>query len=187
MSIVKLNLFNRQIVISAIKQEQTGLRPLLQYPEKADIPCPWVILMSRWSLSIGINIRMVMGLMVRIFWIKYDEAILNKLQVFVLLRFMSSSTFPPQFGLDLSGPLVYVEWFTLLGLLDLTTGMHIVKHSTRHHKRNSKIVSINNLVSGCHLTAKCGTHVDKSFSTDDVLKKATQFYVNPYIHVDTKF
>jgi hypothetical protein len=33
--------------------------------------------------------------------------------------------------------------------------------------------------------AKCGTHVDKSFSTDDVLEKATQFYVNPYIHVDT--
>ena len=33
--------------------------------------------------------------------------------------------------------------------------------------------------------AKCGTPIDKSFSTDDVLEKATHFFVNPYIHVDT--
>ena len=92
---------------------------------------------------------------------------------------------PPQFGLDVSGPLVYVEWFTPLGLPDSTTGMHIVKRSTRHHKRNSQIVSINDLVCGCHLMAKCGTPIDKSFSTDDVLEKATHFFVNPYIHVDT--
>jgi hypothetical protein len=92
---------------------------------------------------------------------------------------------PPQFGMDISGPLVYVEWFTPLGLPDLTTGMHVVKRSTRHHNRNSAIVSINDLVCGCHLMAKCGTQVDKSFTTDDVLEKATQFYVNPYIHVDT--
>jgi hypothetical protein len=63
--------------------------------------------------------------------------------------------------------------------------MHIVKRSTRHHKRNSEIISVNDLVSGCHLMAKYGAHVDKSFSTDDVLEKAAQFYVNPYIHVDT--
>jgi hypothetical protein len=63
--------------------------------------------------------------------------------------------------------------------------MHIVKRSTRHHKRNSEIISVNDLVSSCHLMAKYGAHVDKSFSTDDVLEKAAQFYVNPYIHVDT--
>jgi hypothetical protein len=33
--------------------------------------------------------------------------------------------------------------------------------------------------------AKYGAHVDKSFSTDDILKKAAQFYVNPYIQGDT--
>ena len=33
--------------------------------------------------------------------------------------------------------------------------------------------------------AKCGTNVDQSFSTDDVLEKATAFYLNPYIDVDS--
>ena len=87
--------------------------------------------------------------------------------------------------MDVSGPLVYVEWFTQLGLPDLTTCMHIIKRSTRNHKRKSEIVSVNNLICGCHLMAKWGTHVDRSFSTDEVLEKATQFYVNPYIDVDT--
>jgi hypothetical protein len=78
-----------------------------------------------------------------------------------------------------------MEWFTLLGQPDLSTGMHIVKRSTRHHKRNSEIVSVHDLISGCHLMAKCGTHIDKSLSTDDVLENANHFYLNPYINVDT--
>ena len=65
--------------------------------------------------------------------------------------------------------------------------MHIVKRSTRHHKHNLEVISINDIVSGCHLMAKCGPHVDKTFSTDDVLEKATHFYVNPYIHIDLFF
>lgn len=86
---------------------------------------------------------------------------------------------------EVSGPLVYIEWFTSIGLPDPTTGMHIVKRSTRLHKRKSEIISINDLVSGCHLMAKCGTQIDQSFTTDDVLEKATTFFLNPYIDVDT--
>ena len=87
--------------------------------------------------------------------------------------------------MDLSGPLAYVKWFTPLGLPESTTGMHVVKRSTRHHKRNLEIISINDIICSCHLMAKCGTQVDKSFTTDNVLEKATQFYLNPYIDVDT--
>jgi hypothetical protein len=85
--------------------------------------------------------------------------------------------------LKLSGPLVYVEWFTPLGHPDLATGMYIVKRSTRQHSRNSGIISIDDIVRGCHLMAKWGSHVDTSIS-DEVLEKANQFYVNPYIDVD---
>ena len=63
--------------------------------------------------------------------------------------------------------------------------MHIVKHSTCHHKRNAKIIPISDLAGSCHLMAKCGTKIDNSFTTGDVLEKANVFYVNPYIHVDT--
>ena len=86
---------------------------------------------------------------------------------------------------EVSGPLVYIEWFISISLPDPTTGMHIVKRSTRLHKRKSEIISINDLVSGCHLMAKCGTQIDQSFTTDDVLEKATTFFLNPYIDVDT--
>ena len=64
-------------------------------------------------------------------------------------------------------------------------GMHIVKQSTRLHKHKAEIISINDVVSGCHLMAKCGTQIDQSYTTDDVLEKATMFYLNPYIDVDT--
>ncbi|KAF8155437.1 hypothetical protein B0H34DRAFT_495552 [Crassisporium funariophilum] len=63
--------------------------------------------------------------------------------------------------------------------------MHIVKCSTRNHRRNAEIVSIHELVLGCHLMAKCGRTIDKSLSTHNVLDKAEQFFLNPYIHVDT--
>ncbi|THH07054.1 hypothetical protein EW146_g9433 [Bondarzewia mesenterica] len=91
---------------------------------------------------------------------------------------------PSQFG-KLSHPLAYIEWFTPLGRPDPLTGMHIVKRSTRHHRRNAEVVSIHDLVLGCHLMAKCGNPIDKTFSTHNVLEKATQFFLNPYIHVDT--
>ena len=87
--------------------------------------------------------------------------------------------------MEVCSPLVYIEWFTPIGLPDPTTCMHIVKWSTRLHKRKAEIISINNVVSSCHLMAKCGTQIDQSYTTDDVLEKATTFYLNPYIDVDT--
>jgi hypothetical protein len=71
-----------------------------------------------------------------------------------------------------------------LGRPDPQTGMHIVKRSTRNHRRNAEIVSIRDLVLGCHLMAKSTNPIDKSLSTHNILDKADQFYINPYIHVD---
>ena len=63
--------------------------------------------------------------------------------------------------------------------------MHIVKCSTRNHRRNVEVVSIRDLVLSCHLMAKSTYPIDKSLSTHNTLDKADQFYLNPYIHVDT--
>ena len=35
--------------------------------------------------------------------------------------------------------LVYVEWFTPLGHPETLTGMHVISHSTRFHRRNAGI------------------------------------------------
>ncbi|KIM38488.1 hypothetical protein M413DRAFT_30038 [Hebeloma cylindrosporum] len=93
---------------------------------------------------------------------------------------------PSQFGkLPHPGPLAYIEWFTPLGRADPQTGMHIVKRSTRNHRRNVEIVSIRDLVLSCHLMAKSTCPIDKSLSTYNTLDRADQFYLNPYIHLDT--
>ncbi|KAF8152479.1 hypothetical protein B0H34DRAFT_784587 [Crassisporium funariophilum] len=90
---------------------------------------------------------------------------------------------PRQFG-EFRHPLAYIEWFTMLGTPDRVTGMHLVKRSTRGHRRNAEIVSVDRIVRSCHLMGKCGREVDRGWTTDNVLEEAGAFWVNPYITVD---
>jgi hypothetical protein len=90
---------------------------------------------------------------------------------------------PPQFG-SFSHPLMYIEWFTPLGIPDPLTGMHIVTRSTRQHRRNADIVPATRILRGCHLIGKCGRRIDGSWTTDNILDQPTSFFVNPYVHVD---
>ncbi|KAF8868444.1 hypothetical protein BD779DRAFT_1460797 [Infundibulicybe gibba] len=91
---------------------------------------------------------------------------------------------PPQFG-TYPHPLIYVEWFTPLGIPDPLTGMYIISRSTRYHRPNSAIISAHRIVRACHLMGKCGTSIAKEWTTNTVIEKGKKFYLNPYIHVDT--
>lgn len=90
---------------------------------------------------------------------------------------------PPQFG-HLNQPLAYIEWFTPLGTPDRVSGMHNIRRSTRGHRPNAEIITVDRIVRSCHLVGKCGRNIDKAWSTDTVLEKATSFWVNHYIHTD---
>ncbi|KAJ6585760.1 hypothetical protein B0H19DRAFT_926144 [Mycena capillaripes] len=91
---------------------------------------------------------------------------------------------PPQFG-TFAHPLVYIEWFTPLNRPDPVSGMYTTHRSTRFHRRNADVVSVEQLVRGCHLMGKCGLKIDRTWTSNNVLDTASVFYVNPYIHVDT--
>lgn len=92
---------------------------------------------------------------------------------------------PPQFG-RFPHALAYVEWFTQLGLADPNTGLHSVTRSTRHAQRNAEIVSVDRIVGGCHLMPRCGPSIPSSWTTDNILEQiSVQYFVNPYINVDT--
>ncbi|KAJ7177335.1 hypothetical protein C8R43DRAFT_1084604 [Mycena crocata] len=91
---------------------------------------------------------------------------------------------PPQFG-NFMHPLAYVEWFTPLNRPDLTSGMYTTSRSTRQQRRNAAVISVEYLVRSCHLMGKCGTSIDRKWTSDNVLDTAKTFYINPYIHVDT--
>lgn len=91
---------------------------------------------------------------------------------------------PPQFG-RYPHPLAYVEWFTPLQTQNSITGMYSITRSTRLGRRNAEVISATRIVRACHLIAKCGREINETWTTDNVLEKATTFWVNRYIDVDT--
>ncbi|KAJ6532815.1 hypothetical protein B0H10DRAFT_1734733, partial [Mycena sp. CBHHK59/15] len=48
-------------------------------------------------------------------------------------------------------PLAYIEWFTPFNQPDKISGMYILRRSTRAHRRNAAIVSVEHIVRSCHL------------------------------------
>lgn len=90
---------------------------------------------------------------------------------------------PPQFGV-IASPLAYVEWFTPLGVPDHVTGMYVVRRSTRRREPNTELVMVDRLVRGCHLIGKAGRVMDRTWTSENVLQKATNFWVNNYINHD---
>lgn len=92
---------------------------------------------------------------------------------------------PPQFG-SFPHPLAYIEWFTPLGHVDHNTGLFSISRSTRQGQRNAEVVSVDRIIRGCHLMARCGQNIPSSWTTDNILEQSSiQYLVNPYINVDT--
>ena len=92
---------------------------------------------------------------------------------------------PPQFG-KFQHPLAYVEWFTRLGNPDANTGLYSITRSTRRGQRNAEIVSVDRIIRGCHLMARCRQNILSTLTTDNVLEQTSiQYLVNPYITVDS--
>ncbi|KAG6810015.1 hypothetical protein H0H92_013701 [Tricholoma furcatifolium] len=81
-------------------------------------------------------------------------------------------------------PLAYVEWFTPLGQPHAVTGLYTVSRSTRHHSRNAAVIPVSKIVRGCHLMGKCASGIDRKWTMYTIMDLTTQFYLNPYLHVD---
>ncbi|KAI6108113.1 hypothetical protein F5141DRAFT_1189106 [Pisolithus sp. B1] len=93
------------------------------------------------------------------------------------------SLLPDQFGTFIH-PLAYVEWFTTLQCQDPATSLYVVTCSTRNHRRNASIISIDCIDHACHLQGWCGREISKDWSADCILEKAASFFVNSYIDLD---
>ncbi|KAJ6586000.1 hypothetical protein B0H19DRAFT_1250743 [Mycena capillaripes] len=91
---------------------------------------------------------------------------------------------PPQFG-QFPHPLAYIEWFTPLNQPDRVSGMFNIRRSTRNHRRNAAVISVQSIVRACHLMPKSNSRlIDPSWTTNNVLDCADVFQVNSYIHTD---
>ncbi|KAF8067066.1 Zn-finger domain-containing protein [Lyophyllum atratum] len=86
----------------------------------------------------------------------------------------------------LSQRLAYVEWFTPLRTPDPDSKLHSVSRSIRQHAPVSAIISLEDIVSSCHLSPKYGTrHHVGSWTMDTALEACKTFTLNRYIHVGT--
>jgi hypothetical protein len=88
---------------------------------------------------------------------------------------------PSQYG-TFPHPLAYVEWFRPFTTRDATTGFFKVTQSTRNHVRHCQVVSLADILQGCHLAPKFGTTpVERSWTHLNVLDNAGEFFLNHYI------
>jgi len=94
-------------------------------------------------------------------------------------------TLPRQFGTYSQRGLAYVEWFTPFREPDPFSGLRQVSRSTRQLRRNAAVVLVDKLVRPCHLIPKMGQSVDPGWTSANVYEVASDFYLNPYIDVDT--
>lgn len=78
-------------------------------------------------------------------------------------------------------PLALVDWFTSFQALDQTTGMYIVSHSTRQHRRYTSVICVTDILRTVHLIPYAGKHIDRTWTSTNVLDRCTRFLVNPYL------
>ena len=73
---------------------------------------------------------------------------------------------------------------TPLGVPDHITGMYVVQRSTRRWEPNTELVTLDRFVWGCHLIGKASRFMDHTWTSENVLQKAMNFWVNNYINHD---
>lgn len=61
--------------------------------------------------------------------------------------------------------------------------MYKISPSTRRGGfANTSIVPITHIVRSCHLVPVFGKEIDHSWTHENVLKKSSDFFLNPYLH-----
>ncbi|KAI0279323.1 hypothetical protein BGY98DRAFT_1089274 [Russula aff. rugulosa BPL654] len=91
-------------------------------------------------------------------------------------------TLPSHLG-SFPHPLAYIHWFTPIHVWDDTIGMYRVGRSTRNHRPNAAIISVEQILQSCHLLPRFGSApVPRSWLNGRVLDMASDFYINRYIN-----
>ena len=91
---------------------------------------------------------------------------------------------PPELGRE-AHPLVYIEWYTPFQRRDAATNLYQVARSSRNRRANAEVVSVDRILGLCHLAPKCGSRIDRGWTSENVLDMATTFFVNPYLSLYT--
>ncbi|KAJ7862571.1 hypothetical protein B0H13DRAFT_1900002 [Mycena leptocephala] len=78
-------------------------------------------------------------------------------------------------------PLVYIDWFKPLTTPVANLEMYRVSLSTRMRHQKSEIIPITDIVRSCHLIPRFGRRIDPTWTSENVLDRFKEFYLNPYL------
>lgn len=88
---------------------------------------------------------------------------------------------PESYGRRFKDPLAYIEWFTPFRQPAPDIGLFKVSHSSHNHRRRVSVIPVTQIVRSCHLLPVWGKRMDASWTSENVLDKCKQFYVNAYL------
>ncbi|KAJ7052173.1 hypothetical protein C8F01DRAFT_998440 [Mycena amicta] len=82
-------------------------------------------------------------------------------------------------------PLAYIEWYKPLTTRDDTLGMFKISAATQNNRRRASIIPVTLINRSCHLIPRFPRQIDRTLTSDNVLDRAKNFYLNPYLrHID---
>ncbi|KAJ7684249.1 hypothetical protein DFH06DRAFT_1072814 [Mycena polygramma] len=91
---------------------------------------------------------------------------------------------PVEYGL-FPVPLAYIEWYTPLTQVDANLGMYKLKPAFQRNSRRASIIPVTLISRSCHLIPRFPRKIDRTLTTDNVLDKCKEFYLNCYLrHID---
>jgi hypothetical protein len=91
---------------------------------------------------------------------------------------------PPHLAL-LPHPLAFVEWYTHLGSVDPTTQMYHVSRATRNRQPHSAVVSVTQILRGCHLIPQFPRNMNSEWTQQNSMELAARCFVNTYVDLST--
>ncbi|KAJ6545618.1 hypothetical protein B0H19DRAFT_955127 [Mycena capillaripes] len=84
-----------------------------------------------------------------------------------------------------STPLAYIEWYKPLTQFDNDLGMYKIAAAFHNHRRRASIIPVTQISRSCHLIPRFSRKIDRTLTTDDVLDRCKDFYLNCYLrHID---
>ncbi|KAI0685410.1 hypothetical protein BC835DRAFT_1408839 [Cytidiella melzeri] len=87
---------------------------------------------------------------------------------------------PTYFHIDVSHPLVYVEWLTPFCTPNADHGLSTLSQSTRMHVSHAKIIPASRIARSCHLVPVFGRVKDPRWTSENVVDVCDYFYFNHY-------
>jgi hypothetical protein len=96
---------------------------------------------------------------------------------------------PPQFlpvssssqECSTSVQLAYIEWFKPFRRPDPLTTMFTLSRATRNKQSFAEVIPLDRIVGSIHLVLRFGTHVDRCWKHDSVVKDCARFFFNKWI------